>query len=81
MFSLQNLHHSAHYCKTLLYLLVNADSDLLTGSGSDFKYIIVRTKEKKITIWGGISDKIYAFTKILKKDNDDFYNLDKRFKN
>jgi hypothetical protein len=38
-------------------------------------------KEKKITIWGGISDKIYAFTKIIKKDNDDFYNLDKRFKN
>jgi len=38
-------------------------------------------KEKKITIWGGVSDKIYAFTKILKKNNDDFYNLDKRFKN
>jgi hypothetical protein len=38
-------------------------------------------KEKKITIWGGISDKIFAFSKILRKDNDDFYNLDKRFKN
>jgi hypothetical protein len=38
-------------------------------------------KEKKITIWGGISDKIFAFTKILRKDNDDFYNIDKRFKN
>jgi hypothetical protein len=38
-------------------------------------------KEKKITIWGGISDKIYALTKIFKKDNNDFYNLDKRFKN
>jgi hypothetical protein len=38
-------------------------------------------KEKNITIWGGISHKIYAFTKILKKDKDDFYNLDKRFKN
>jgi uncharacterized membrane protein YbhN (UPF0104 family) len=38
-------------------------------------------KEKKITIWGGISDKIYALTKIFEKDNNDFYNLDKRFKN
>ena len=57
MFSLQNLHHSAHYCKTLLYLLVDADSDLLTGSGSDFKYIIVRTKEKKIPIGGKIAFK------------------------
>jgi hypothetical protein len=38
-------------------------------------------KKKEITIWGGISHKIYAFTKILKKDNDDFYNLDIRFKN
>jgi hypothetical protein len=38
-------------------------------------------KKKEITIWGGISHKIYAFTKILNKDNDDFYNLDIRFKN
>jgi hypothetical protein len=38
-------------------------------------------KEKKITIWGGISDKIFILTKILRKDNDDFYNIDKRFKN
>jgi hypothetical protein len=38
-------------------------------------------KEKKITIWGGISYKTYALTKILRKDNDDFYNIDKRFKN
>jgi hypothetical protein len=38
-------------------------------------------KEKKITIWGGVSSKIFAFTKILRKDDDDFYNLDKRFKN
>jgi len=38
-------------------------------------------EKKEITIWGGISHKMIAFIKILKKDNDDFYNLDIRFKN
>jgi hypothetical protein len=38
-------------------------------------------EEKKITIWGGISSKILILSKILKKDKNDFYDLDKRFKN
>jgi hypothetical protein len=38
-------------------------------------------EEKKITIWGGISSKIFTLSRILKKDKNDFYDLDKRFKN
>jgi len=37
-------------------------------------------EKKGITIWGGISHKLYAFSKIISKDEDDFYNLNKRFK-
>lgn len=37
-------------------------------------------EKKGITIWGGISHKLYAFSKIISKDQDDFYNLNKRFK-
>ena len=37
-------------------------------------------EKKGITIWGGISHKLYAAYKIVSKDRDDFYNLDKRFK-
>jgi hypothetical protein len=37
-------------------------------------------EKKGITIWGGISHKLYAFSKIISKDRDDFYNLNKRFK-
>ncbi len=37
-------------------------------------------EKKGITIWGGISHKLYAAYKIVSKDQDDFYNLDKRFK-
>lgn len=37
-------------------------------------------ENKGITIWGGISHKLYAFSKIISKDQDDFYNLNKRFK-
>lgn len=36
-------------------------------------------EEKKITIWGGISHKLYSLSQIILKNNDDFYNLDKRF--
>jgi hypothetical protein len=36
-------------------------------------------EKKGITIWGGISHKLYAAYKIVSKDQDDFYNLDKRF--
>jgi hypothetical protein len=37
-------------------------------------------QKKGITIWGGISEKILAFSKIISKDKDDFYNINKRFK-
>lgn len=37
-------------------------------------------QEKKITIWGGISYKLFAFTRILNRDDNDFYNINKRFK-
>jgi len=37
-------------------------------------------EKKGITIWGGISHKLYAFSKIISKDQNDFYNLNKRFK-
>jgi hypothetical protein len=37
-------------------------------------------EKKGITIWGGISHKLYVAYKIISKDQDDFYNLDKRFK-
>lgn len=37
-------------------------------------------EKKGITIWGGISHKLYAFSRIISKDQDDFYNLNKRFK-
>lgn len=37
-------------------------------------------EKKGITIWGGISHKLYAFSKIISNDKDDFYNLNKRFK-
>ena len=36
-------------------------------------------QEKKITIWGGISYKLFAFTRILNRDDNDFYNINKRF--
>lgn len=37
-------------------------------------------EKKGITIWGGISHKLYAFSQIIFKEKNDFYNLDKRFK-
>ena len=38
-------------------------------------------EKKGITIWGGISSKLISYINIFKKNNDDFYNLNKRFKN
>jgi len=37
-------------------------------------------EKKGITIWGGLSHKLYAFSKIISSDQNDFYNLNKRFK-
>ena len=37
-------------------------------------------EERKLTIWGGISDKILAFIKIATNDKNDFYNINKRFR-
>jgi hypothetical protein len=37
-------------------------------------------EKKNINIWGGLSSKIIAYVKILKKDDDKDYNLDLRFK-
>lgn len=37
-------------------------------------------ENKGITIWGGISHKLYAFSRIISKEPNDFYNLDKRFR-
>jgi hypothetical protein len=37
-------------------------------------------EKKGITIWGGISSKIFAFYKVLNKDNSSFYNINIRFK-
>lgn len=36
--------------------------------------------KKKIDIWGGISSKIVAYVKILRKDDHPDFNLDLRFK-
>lgn len=37
-------------------------------------------EKKNISIWGGVSSKIFAFYKILSKDNSSFYNINIRFK-
>ena len=37
-------------------------------------------EKKNISIWGGISSKIFAFYKVLNKDNSSFYNINIRFK-
>jgi|688.fasta_scaffold32528_3 hypothetical protein len=37
-------------------------------------------EKKGITIWGGVSSKIFAFYKVLNKDNSSFYNINIRFK-
>jgi hypothetical protein len=37
-------------------------------------------EKKNIFIWGGISSKIFAFYKVLNKDNSSFYNINIRFK-
>ena len=37
-------------------------------------------EKKGITIWGWVSSKIFAFYKILNKDNSSFYNINIRFK-
>lgn len=37
-------------------------------------------EKKGITIWGGVTSKIFAFYKILNKDNSSFYNINIRFK-
>ena len=38
-------------------------------------------EKKQISIWGGISSKILAYIRILKKDDHPDYNLDLRFRN
>jgi hypothetical protein len=37
-------------------------------------------EERKLTIWGGISDKVLASIKIMTGNKDDFYNINKRFR-
>jgi hypothetical protein len=37
-------------------------------------------EKKGITIWGGVSSKVFAFYKVLNKDNSSFYNINIRFK-